>query len=175
RAPRRLALPRPPPPRARRIGHQQLVERGRAQAPRLQAEPEGPRRAWTARARLAPLRARDEPRPRRSMTINDYMAELERELRSRHAPRGRLLRETEDHLPDLSPGRAAEGSAPHQAEARAVTQFGAAATIAARFAEATASTTAHRAVTVTAAAFAAPTGGFSPLPPPPSPFLPPSP
>src|SRR4029453_6415232 len=143
RAPRRLALPRPPPPRARRIGHQQLVERGRAQAPRLQAEPEGPRRAWTARARLAPLRARDESRPRRSMTINDYMAELERELRRRRAPRARLLRETEDHLHNLCAQLAADGLAQEQAEARAVAQFGAAATVAARFAEAAASATAH--------------------------------
>ena len=143
-----------------RLVDQQLVERGRAQAPRLQAEPEGPRRARTARARLAPLRARDEPRPRRSMTISDYMAELERELRRRRAPRARLLRETEDHLHDLCAELAAGGLAHEQAEARAVAQFGAAATIAARFAEATASTTAHRAVTVTAAAFVAYTGVF---------------
>src|SRR5262249_12523703 len=129
-APRRLALPSPPPPRARQPRHQQLVERGRAQAARLRAEPEGPRRARGARARLAPLRARDEPRPRRSMTIDDYVAELERELRRRRAPRVRLLRETEDHLHDLCAELAADGLAPEQAEACAVTQFGAAATVA---------------------------------------------
>jgi HAAS len=94
------------------------------------------------------------------MTINDYMADLERELRRRRALRARLLRETEDHLHDLCAELAADGLAHEQAEARAVTQFGAAATIAARFAEATASTTAHRAVTVTAAAFVAYTGVF---------------
>jgi hypothetical protein len=94
------------------------------------------------------------------MTINDYMAELERELRRRRAPRARLLRETEDHLHDLCAELAADGLAQEQAEARAVAQFGAAATVAARFAEAAASATAHRAVTVTAAAFVVYTGVF---------------
>ena len=94
------------------------------------------------------------------MTIDEYVAELESELRRRRAPRARLLRETEDHLHDLCAELAAGGLAHEQAEARAVTQFGAAATIAARFAEATASTTAHRAVTVTAAAFVAYAGVF---------------
>jgi len=94
------------------------------------------------------------------MTIDDYMAELERELRRRRAPRVRLLRETEDHLHDLCAELAADGLGPEQAEARAVTQFGAAATVAACFAEATASAAAHRAVTVTAAAFLAYTGVF---------------
>jgi len=89
------------------------------------------------------------------MTIDDYLAELERELRRRHAPRARLLSEAEDHLRDLSAELAADGLAVEQAEARAVTRFGGAATIAARFAEATASTSAHRAVTVAAAAFVA--------------------
>jgi hypothetical protein len=87
------------------------------------------------------------------MTIDDYIGELEHELRRRRAPRARLLKETEDHLHDVCAELTADGLAHEQAEARAVTQFGAAATIAARFAEATASTTAHRAVTVTAAAF----------------------
>ncbi len=94
------------------------------------------------------------------MTIDDYVTELERELRRRRAPRARLLRETEDHLRDLCAELAANGLAGEEAEARAVTQFGAAATIAARFAEATASTTAHRAVTVATAAFVAYTGVF---------------
>ena len=94
------------------------------------------------------------------MTINDYMADLERELRRRRAPRARLLRETKDHLHDLCAELAADGLAHEQAETRAVTHFGAAATIAGRFAEATASTTAHRAVTVTAAAFVAYTSVF---------------
>ena len=94
------------------------------------------------------------------MTINDYMVDLERELRRRRAPRARLLRETEDHLHELCAELTADGLSHEQAEACAVTQFGAAATIATRFAEATASTTAHRAVTVTAAAFVAYTGVF---------------
>jgi len=89
------------------------------------------------------------------MTINEYVKELERELRRRRARPARLLRETEDHLHDLCAELTADGLAHEQAEARAVTQFGAAAAIAARFAEATASTTAHRAVTATAAAFVA--------------------
>jgi hypothetical protein len=94
------------------------------------------------------------------MTINDYMVDLERELRRRRAPRARLLRETEDHLHELCAELTADGLSHEQAEACAVTQFGAAATIATRFAEATASTTAHRAVTVTAGAFVAYTGVF---------------
>jgi len=94
------------------------------------------------------------------MTIAEYMAELERELRRRRAPRARLLKETEEHLHDLRAELVAAGLAPDQAEARAVARFGAAATIAARFAEATASTTAHRAVTVIAAAFMAYAGVF---------------
>ena len=89
------------------------------------------------------------------MTIDGYLAELERELRRRRAPRARLLTETEDHLRDLCADLAAEGLACEEAEARAVARFGAAATVAARFAEATASTTAHRAVTVVGAAFVA--------------------
>lgn len=94
------------------------------------------------------------------MTISDYIAELERELRRLRAPRARLLRETADHLHDLCAELTAAGVAQDKAEERAVTQFGAAATIAARFAEATASTTAHRAVAVTATAFAAYMGVF---------------
>jgi hypothetical protein len=94
------------------------------------------------------------------VTIDEYMAELERELRTRRAPRARLLRETEDHLHDLCTELAAGDITHEQAEARAVAQFGAAATIATRFAEATASTTAHRAVTVAVVAFAAYTGVF---------------
>jgi hypothetical protein len=94
------------------------------------------------------------------MTITDYLAELERELRLRRAPRVRLLREVEDHLRDLCAELVADGHASDRAEARAVRQFGAAATVAARFAEATASTTAHRSVTIAVAAFAAYAGVF---------------
>jgi hypothetical protein len=94
------------------------------------------------------------------MTITDYLAELERELRRRRAPRVRVLREVEDHLRDLSAELVADGYALDRAEARAVSQFGAAATVAARFAEATASTTAHRGVTIAAAALVAYAGVF---------------
>jgi hypothetical protein len=94
------------------------------------------------------------------MTIPTYLAELERELCRRRAPRVRLLREVEDHLRDLCGELAADGLSREQAEARAVRQFGAAAAVAARFAAATASTTAHRAVTIAAAAFVAYAGVF---------------
>jgi hypothetical protein len=89
------------------------------------------------------------------MTIADYLGELERELRLRRAPRLRLIKEAEGHLRDLADQFVAGGLAREQAEAQAVAQFGPASTVAARFAQATASTTAHRAVNVAAAAFAA--------------------
>ena len=94
------------------------------------------------------------------MKINDYLAELERELRRRRAPRVRVLREVEDHLHDLSAELAVDGLTNERAEALAVRQFGAAAAVAVRFAEATASTAAHRAVATTAAAFVAYAGVF---------------
>jgi len=94
------------------------------------------------------------------MTIIDYLADLERELRRRRALRVRVLHEVEDHLRDLCAELVAGGYPHDQAEARAVNQFGAAATVAARFAEATASTTAHHSVTLTAAAFASYAGVF---------------
>jgi hypothetical protein len=87
------------------------------------------------------------------MTIAEYLTELDRELRRRRAPRARLLRETEDHLRDLCSELSGD-------EARAVQQFGAVAAIAGRFATATASTTAHRAVTLTAVGFTAYAGVF---------------
>jgi hypothetical protein len=94
------------------------------------------------------------------MTIDAYLRELDHELRLRRAPRARLLRETQDHLDELCTELVAGGLPREQAEARAVAQFGAAATIAARFAEATASTTVDRAVSVTTAAFVAYTGVY---------------
>ena len=58
------------------------------------------------------------------MTINDYMAELERELRRRRAPRARLLRETDHHLHDLGAELAA-ASIPNCTDDRvAVTRAG---------------------------------------------------
>jgi hypothetical protein len=93
------------------------------------------------------------------VTIGDYLVELERELSRRRAPRARLLREAAEHLRDLAEEFA--GEVPReQAEARAVRQFGAAATVAARFALATASTAARRAVAATAAAFVAYAGVY---------------
>ena len=94
------------------------------------------------------------------MTIEGYLAELERELRRRRAPTARLLREAEDHLRELADELAANGLAGEPSEPQAVKQFGAAAAVAARFAEATASTTAHGAVTLAAAAFVAYTSVF---------------
>jgi hypothetical protein len=86
------------------------------------------------------------------MTIRDYLGDLERELRLRRAPSARLLAEVEDHLRDLSAEFAADGSSRADAESQAVARFGAAATVAARFAEAAASTTVRRAVGAGAAA-----------------------
>ena len=88
------------------------------------------------------------------MTIAAYLEELERELRLRHAPRWRLLEEVDHHLRELADELAAGGLSPVQAEARAIERFGDAATVAAGFAEAAASTTTRRAVGATAAAFA---------------------
>jgi hypothetical protein len=79
-------------------------------------------------------------------TITAYLAELEQQLRRRRAPRARLLREVEGHLHDTVEELTASGAARADAEVEAVRRFGAAATVAARFAAATASTTAHRAV-----------------------------
>jgi hypothetical protein len=86
------------------------------------------------------------------MTIDDYLSELERELRLRRAPRARLLAEVEGHLRDLSAELAADEHSPADAESQAVARFGDAATVAARFAQATASTTAQRAVNAASAA-----------------------
>ncbi len=86
-------------------------------------------------------------------TITAYLAELEQQLRRRRAPRARLLREVEGHLDDTVEELTASGVARADAEVEAVRRFGAAATVAARFAAATASTTAHRAVDLASLAF----------------------
>ena len=86
-------------------------------------------------------------------TITAYLAELEQQLRRRRAPRARLLREVEGHLDDTVEELTASGVARADAEVEAVRRFGAAATVAARFAAATASTTAHRAVDLASVAF----------------------
>jgi HAAS len=89
------------------------------------------------------------------MTIDSYLAELERELRARRAPRARLLREVEGHLHDAADELAGSGLPRPAAEARAIARFGAATAVAARFAEAAASSSARRAVNVAAGALLA--------------------
>jgi hypothetical protein len=63
------------------------------------------------------------------------------------------LREVEDHLNDAVDELTASGVARADAEARAVRRFGAAASVAAHFAAAAASTTAHRCVDLAGVAF----------------------
>jgi hypothetical protein len=84
------------------------------------------------------------------MRVNDYLAELDGQLRARRAPRARLLKEVEDHLADLADELVADGLDAAEAKAQAVARFGAAAVVAARFAAATATTSAHRAVELAA-------------------------
>ena len=88
-------------------------------------------------------------------TIGGYLEDLERQLRVRRTPRLRLLREVEDHLRDVADELAASGLDRAAAEARAVARFGAAVDVAARFAEAAAATSAHRAAKVAAGALVA--------------------
>jgi hypothetical protein len=96
--------------------------------------------------------------------IGDYLDELGRELRRRRAPAARLLREVEDHLRESAAELHSSGLTHEQAESQAVVRFGAAATVAARFAQATASATAQRAVnasTLAVAGYAAVLFGFA--------------
>ena len=88
------------------------------------------------------------------MTIDGYLAELERELRRRRAPTRRLLAEAADHLRSSAGDLAAEGLSAEEAERVAVARFGPAALVAERYALAVAAVTARRAVLVVAAAFA---------------------
>ena len=92
--------------------------------------------------------------------IDAYLAELERHLRARLIRRARLLREVEAHLCDLAAEFVAAGTKPDEAEATAVRRFGAAAAVATRFAEAAASTTAHRATVAAGGALIAYVGAF---------------
>jgi hypothetical protein len=85
-------------------------------------------------------------------TISSYLRELDRQLRARRAPRGRLLREVDDHLRESSAELMASSVPRAEAEAEAVARFGAAAAVASSFAEAAASTTAQRAAGVAAGA-----------------------
>jgi hypothetical protein len=89
------------------------------------------------------------------MTIAAYLEELERELRLRRAPRLRLLEEVDHHLRELAQELAGDGLSSAQAEERAIARFGSAATVAAQFAQAVASSTARHAVAAGALAFTA--------------------
>jgi len=89
------------------------------------------------------------------MTIGAYLDELDRQLRLRRAPRSRLLEEVDHHLRELAQELAGDGLAHAQAEERAIARFGSAATVAAQFAQAVASSTARRAVAAGALAFTA--------------------
>ena len=77
--------------------------------------------------------------------IEAYLEELDRELRARRAPRRRFLAEARDHL---SAAAAELGD-----ERAAVERFGAAATVAARYAEAAAETRGRRSLTMLLLAF----------------------
>lgn len=79
-------------------------------------------------------------------TIAAYLAELERELKTRRAPRARLLAEVSDHLRASAAELAAAGVDAVAAEKEAVARFGAAALVARRFAHAVATTSARRAL-----------------------------
>jgi hypothetical protein len=89
------------------------------------------------------------------MTIDGYLAALERELRRKHAPSRRLLAEAADHLRSSADELCDEGLRTEEAERTAVARFGAAAIVAERYALAVSAATARRAVLVVAAAFAA--------------------
>ena len=87
------------------------------------------------------------------MTVDDYLAELERELRRRRAPSRRLLAEAADHLRSSADELAAEGTSAEGAERTAVARFGPAGLVAERYAVAVAVTTTRRAVLGVAIAF----------------------
>ena len=89
------------------------------------------------------------------MTISDYIAELELQLRRRRVLRVRLLREVEDHLRDSVEELIAGGMASADAEGEAVRRFGAAADVATRFSAFAAASVARRALNLAALALAA--------------------
>lgn len=78
--------------------------------------------------------------------IAQYLAQLDRELRIKRAPRSRLLAEAADHLRASADEIAASGVARDEAEQDAVRRFGDAAFVARRFAHAVASTSARTAL-----------------------------
>ena len=87
--------------------------------------------------------------------IAQYLDQLERELRIRRAPRGRLLAEAADHLRAAADETVTSGTDRIEAERQAVERFGAAAIVARRFAHAVTSTGARTALAWTTAAYAA--------------------
>jgi len=86
--------------------------------------------------------------------IADYLDRLDGELRLQRAPRRRLLAEVEDHLRSSALETGAD-VCEHEAERAAVERFGAAATVARRFAHTVAATSARRSVGRLGVAFAA--------------------
>ena len=87
--------------------------------------------------------------------VEAYLDRLDSELRTRRAPRRRLLAEAEDHLRSSAEELVARGRSAAEAERVAIERFGDAPEVAHRFAVATASSTARSAVGWAAAAFLA--------------------
>ena len=94
---------------------------------------------------MAKLRAHARRRPSWDgvSAIAAYLDRLDRELKSRRAPRARLLAEAADHLRAAAAEIAAGGVDPAAAEEQAVARFGAAALVAHRYAQAVATTAAR--------------------------------
>lgn len=76
--------------------------------------------------------------------IEEYLGQLDAELRLKRVPRRRLLAEVEDHLRSSAAELSAAVGALEEAERRAVERFGAAATVARGFAMVVAATSARR-------------------------------
>jgi hypothetical protein len=88
------------------------------------------------------------------MTISDYIAEFEQQLRRRRVRRRRLVLEAADHLRESAEELIAAGVPSTDAEGEAVRRFGPAADVAARFSAASAASTARHAVKLAALALA---------------------
>lgn len=78
--------------------------------------------------------------------IGEYLNQLEGELRRCRVPAARLLKEVEGHLRDSADELYRSGLTHERAETQAIMRFGSAGKVAARFAQATASTEAQRSV-----------------------------
>jgi HAAS len=86
--------------------------------------------------------------------IGNYLAQLDRELRVKRAPRRRLLAEAADHLRTSAEEIVATGVEARAAEEEAIARFGAAALVARRFAHAVATRSARIALVWAASACA---------------------